>query len=281
VRELLEGVRVLHLRVQARSAAAVGAPFTGSVLRGALGAAFFPAGAAPFALAPPPRIERGPFAFDLKLFGLAEAASDGVFRALAGMGRSPGGSGPGRFAVERIESLGPDGAPAATHLDGLGSPLGHDAFYFEAARAFDGARGLLGSSGSEPARVRLALRTPLRMKEAGRVRSGLSPVRLVSAALRRLSILGRACGQAWPRGFSASIEAARAIAVERDDARWFDWGRFSVHQGRAMRLGGMVGDIEYRGVPSVLLSLLGAAAFCQLGKNTAFGLGVADVVEVG
>jgi hypothetical protein len=238
----------------------------------------------PLALVPPAAIAAGPVAFDLKLFGLPAsptsptAALPAVVAALLEMGRSGIGRDRVALAVERIEGLGPEGEASTVH-DGRG-------FFPDGPRPFPASR-LLGPGGPAgpaapgdpvPRRLTVALRTPLRMKESGKLQSSLPPERLVRASLRRLTDLGEALGQEWPRAWPGILGAAARSVLLREDLRWFDWGRYSLRQGRPMRLGGALGTLEIE-VPAALVGLLRAAAFAGLGKNTTFGLGAVEIRE--
>ena len=229
-----------------------------------------------FALVPPPLITPAGLVVELKLFGPPDEAVRLVLESILEMGRAGIGRERVRLEIDRIDCLGPGGCSAG-ELAASGRllrPEGALAFAASdlgppapAGREREGA----GAS----AAVALELLTPLRMKEAGRIESGLAPERLLRSALRRLTDLGLALGQAWPRAWPGILAAARGVEVLEERLRWVEHGRYSLRQARAMRLGGFTGRIEYAGVPRVLLPLLRAAAFAQLGKNVTFGLGVA------
>jgi hypothetical protein len=229
--------------------------------------------ARPFALVPPERLGPGPIDLELRLFGPDPGALPLLVRALIEMGRAGIGRDRVPLEVDRIESLRPgDGAVVLAERAAV---FPDRAVRFPASRLLDG-----GSDDVEgPARITLTLRTPLRMKEAGRIRMDLPPERLARAALRRLTDLGEAIGGAWPRTWPSILEASRGIRVEHQDLRWMDRGRYSMRQRLSMRLGGAIGTIAYSGVPRPLAAVIRAAAFAGLGKNTTFGLGVVDFQE--
>jgi hypothetical protein len=204
-----------------------------------------------------------------------------LLHALVEMGRAGIGRQSIPLPVDRIESLGPLGEEAALVCDSRRGFFPERLIRFPAA-SIPGMAPEVDPDGEDfasPRNVILHLRTPLRMKEAGRIRGGLSPERLVRAALRRLTAVGEALGQEWPRAWPAILEASRRAVVLRESLRWFDWGRYSMRQGRAMRLGGVRGTVEYGNVPGELIGLLRTAAFLHLGKNTTFGLGAIDLRE--
>ncbi len=311
-RDLLGRWEIVHLRVAFRAAEDIDIPFAGSLLRGGLGAALYrlacvredlacadcflrphclyPAlfepgdradGPAPrrgprarrFAIVPPERISKGPSSFDLKLFGPPPGSMPYLLYALVEMGRAGIGHEKVPLEVERIESLGPPGGGSSVVWEARG-------LFPERTRPFSAGEVFDASSPSgPPRRIVLDLLTPLRMKEAGRIRSGLTPARLVRAALRRLIDLGDSLGPSWPRGWPGVLEAAGRAVLLGESVRWFDWGRYSRRQDRAMRLGGALGTIEIGDVPGELVPILRTAAFFHLGKNTTFGLGAIELRE--
>ena len=317
-RDLLRQWEIVHLRVAFTGAEEIEVPFAGSLLRGAFAAAlyrlacvrkdlecpdcvlrghclyptlFLPeaafslpeagrgsgrrgSSARPFVIVPPERISTGPSSFELKMLGPPAASMPYLIHALVEMGRAGIGHRKVPLLVTAIESLGPSGDCDSVVWDSLG-------LHPERARRFS-AGDLFGEDGP-PAGARgivLDLRTPLRMKEDGKIRSGLSAPRLIRSALRRLIDLGESLGQSWPRDWPATLWAAEGTVVRRQSVRWFDWGRYSRRQGRAMRLGGQLGTIELDLMAGELVPLLRTAAFFHLGKSATFGLGAIDLKEV-
>jgi hypothetical protein len=227
--------------------------------------------ARPFVIVPPERISTGPSSFDLKLLGPPAASMPYLIHALVEMGRAGIGHQKVPLLVTEIESLGPSGTRASVVWDSLG-------LHPERVRRF--SAGDLFGEDEPPAGARsmvLDLKTPLRMKEEGKIRSGLSAPRLIRSALRRLIDLGESLGQRWPRDWPATLGAAEGAVVRSQSVRWFDWGRYSRRQGRAMRLGGQLGTIELDEVPGELVPLLRTAAFFHLGKSATFGLGAIEL----
>jgi len=236
--------------------------------------------ARPFALLVPERIRPGEVVFEIKLFAIPQQSLAYLLLSLVEMGRAGVGRDRVPFELARIESLAPGEAPAPIYVRERGL-FPQRTCRFPVTRIFDGGTGG-GEAPEAPgsrSSVALEFRTPLRMKEGGRIRSGFGPERMVRAALRRLSDLGASLGQSWPRAWPGAIAASREVLCLGERTRWLDWGRYSRRQGRAMRLGGAVGRVEYREVPTALVALLRTACFAQLGKNTTFGLGVVELQE--
>jgi len=308
---LLADWRILHLRIICRSEGEIDVPYAGSILRGALGNAFFqevcvhretvcgrcpllescsypklfeptcPVDVGPrgnvrrtIVVEPPARIAPGPVEWGLKLFDLPEEALTPLLGAIVEMGERGVGRDRVRFAVDRIDSL----APGSTGPVWIYARS--DGWRLDAARTCGGLE-LAGDPPAAPrVKVSLRIRTPLRMRDGSAIRSDLPPERLLRAALRRLTDIGTARGDEWPRAWPGLRSATESMVLDRADVRWMDWGRYSMRQRRPMRLGGFVGELEYSRVPPALVPVLRAAAFAHLGKNTSFGLGGVDV-EVG
>jgi CRISPR/Cas system endoribonuclease Cas6 (RAMP superfamily) len=73
-------------------------------------------------------------------------------------------------------------------------------------------------------------------------------------------------------------EAAAHVAAE-PRLRWYDWGRRSVRQKRSMRLGGVLGEIQFSGPVGPFLPLLRAGEIVHAGKACTFGLGQYRISE--
>ena len=124
-------------------------------------------------------------------------------------------------------------------------------------------------------RLRLALRTPLRLKFQNHLQADLPFHLLVRAALRRVSTLLKHFGAGEPPlDYKGLIARAQEVEVVRSSLRWFDWQRYSQRQDQAMLMGGLVGSIAYRGKLGEYLPILRFAEKVHLGKNTTFGLGM-------
>lgn len=234
--------------------------------------------ARPFVLDPPAGIREGPLSFDLKLFGFEPEALSEVLAALIEMGESGIGRERVPLPVEAIESLTPGAEAEPVGGRTIGAFPGRIRRW-SASLLLDGQGGRDTSAPAALREISILFRTPFRRKEGGRIASTLPLEGIVRAALRRLTDLGEALGQCWPRSWPSVLAAARSSTSWREETRWLDWGRYSLRQGRAMRLGGVVGRADYRAVPGPLIPLLRAALFAHLGKNASFGLGVADLVE--
>ena len=128
-------------------------------------------------------------------------------------------------------------------------------------------------------RLRLRLHTPLRLKNEGRYTRQLDFSLLVRALLRRASDLARFhCGAELDLDYRQWIEQAAAISTVTTTLRWHDWERYSQRQERKMKLGGLVGEVEFAGDWQPFLPLLRLGAVLHVGKGTGFGLGRYEIL---
>ncbi|MBK9709834.1 MAG: CRISPR system precrRNA processing endoribonuclease RAMP protein Cas6 [Kouleothrix sp.] len=127
-----------------------------------------------------------------------------------------------------------------------------------------------------PADLRLALRTPLRVKARGAFIETIDLPAIVQASCWRLNALATFHGGGpWPVDHRAAAAQAQAVAVEQPQVRWVDWERTSSRgpAPRSMKLGGLVGGARLRGVPPDLRAVLLAGSLVHVGKACVFGHG--------
>lgn len=123
----------------------------------------------------------------------------------------------------------------------------------------------------------LTLRTPLRLQQRGQIASAgqLSARLLLITLARRWQLLADVhLGISAPQqDFAALTARADAVELVPQELRWFDWGRFSTHQQREMRLGGLLGSVQLRGDLAPFAALLHLGQWLHVGKNASFGMG--------
>ena len=66
---------------------------------------------------------------------------------------------------------------------------------------------------------------------------------------------------------------ASDIKIENCKIKWVDLERYSSRQKTKMKMGGFVGNIEYKGSIEKFLPLIYLGSYLHIGKNTTFGLG--------
>jgi hypothetical protein len=190
----------------------------------------------------------------------------------------------------------PAGGQTGLRLTLLGRAVEHAAFARQAVveaglRGLGPDRGALDLVSVEPLapppaapcphRAELALASPLRLVEAGRLvgSAALRPRHLLIALLRRVSLLAERHGPG-PHALDFRALKARAAAAEfaETDLRWVDWARWSGRQQALIRMGGLLGTLA---LPLAGLEafwpFLALAPWVHVGKGATMGLGAMRV----
>jgi hypothetical protein len=187
------------------------------------------------------------------------------------------------YAFDELGKLGIGKGKAKYRLDSVerdGEPL------------YDGASGVLKPASipppvvsDPPAAVRMAnalsLRflTPLRIVSNGELNSALDFQSFFRTLLHRISLLSYFhCGKELDLDFTGLIERAGRVVTESKSLRWHDWERWSARQETKIKMGGVVGRIEFSGDLGEFLPYLRQGEMVHVGKGTAFGLGWYEVV---
>jgi hypothetical protein len=213
-------------------------------------------------------------AFDLTLIGKGIDFLPYFIYTFERLGERYGlGKGRGRFAVESVTWLSPEGEEVLIYSGAektlrnsfrsviIQDLLQHSTLHF-------------ALSSLHLSLVTLHFVTPTRLIYA----EALTPVPdfhiLIRALLRRLSNLAYFhCGTELNLDFRGLIAAAEQIETVTSDLRWYDWERYSARQDARMKLGGFVGRVTYRGDLQSFLPLLCLGEAVHVGKGTSFGLG--------
>lgn len=129
-----------------------------------------------------------------------------------------------------------------------------------------------------PARCRIRLLTPLRLRRQGEY---IGPQKFQFADLadnlvRRVALLCRYFAEPLDADFRQLRESAAGVNLERARLRWHELTRYSSRQDRAIAMGGVMGEFEAR-VPDQLWPYLWLGQFVQAGKGTSLGLGHLEV----
>lgn len=104
---------------------------------------------------------------------------------------------------------------------------------------------------------------------------------LIRSLLRRLCLLYYFhCERREPSwDHKKLISMAEKVAVKSSALKWRDWERYSARQDTRMKMGGLVGDITFRGNIAPFLPILKAGETLHIGKGTSFGLGKFEIVQ--
>ena len=183
------------------------------------------------------------------------------------MGRRGVGAGRGKAALKRVVGLGSDAEQCVYQAD-----TGQLRPDYPVCVGPPNAQ-------VEGTTLRLHLRTPLRLKAAGRYTNRLDFPLLVRALFRRSADLARFhCGAELDLDPRHWLARAAEVQTVSSQVRWYDWERYSQRQERKTPLGGLVGAVEFTGEWQPFLPLLRLGADVHVGKGTGFGLGRYEIV---
>lgn len=223
----------------------------------------------PFCLEPPeqqprPREAGEVFVFGLRLFAHACEFLPFFVQAFRMAGQQGLGSPrrPVRFEIVRISHEGRDiydaaeGRLESTAPDLLAPPRP-------------------GEAGPK-VRLRLLLLTPLRFKAGNQLAQDLNFFELFRLMLRRVRALWSLEGQPYSlesRGFASLRQLAADASVLGGRLGWHDWSRYSGRQERFMKLGGLLGQVDYACHAAAFADFFRVAGLVHIGKLASFGLG--------
>jgi hypothetical protein len=132
-----------------------------------------------------------------------------------------------------------------------------------------------------PDRVEIALASPLRLVEAGRLigPAALRPRHLLLALLRRISTLAERHGPVpLDLDYRGLKERAAAAKFAAGELRWVEWARWSGRQQALLKMGGLLGALS---LPLADLEpfwpFLTLAPWVHVGKGATMGLGAMRV----
>jgi hypothetical protein len=133
-----------------------------------------------------------------------------------------------------------------------------------------------------PALVEIALASPLRLVEAGRLvgPAALRPRHLLLSLLRRVSTLAERHGPApLELDYRALKDRAEAAEFAAAELRWVEWARWSGRQQALLQMGGLLGTLSLplAGIEPFWPFLL-LAPWVHIGKGATMGLGAMRVV---
>lgn len=127
-------------------------------------------------------------------------------------------------------------------------------------------------------RVTLKINTPLRISTEPKKMAGLPFHLLIRSLIRRCTALLNTYGPGEPEfDYPGLIRRAEEIRISDNRLSWFDWQRYSARQDRKMFMGGLVGQITYEGDLTPFMPFLTMGEKVNVGKNTAFGLGMIEL----
>ncbi|CAN2041137.1 conserved hypothetical protein [Candidatus Magnetomoraceae bacterium gMMP-15] len=204
--------------------------------------------------------------FGMTLIGRALEYLPYFIYAFMQMGEAGIGKGRGRFTVEQIDALDSIGKPVETiYQNEILKPA-------QSIINFNHAKKLAKTYNSD--KVSIKFLTPVRIKYKGRFCKNLQFHIIVRNLLRRISsLLYFHCNQKPKLAFGQLIKKAESVSLNYDKTFWYDWIRYSGRQKKRMKMGGLMGEVQYKGNLEEFLPLLVLGSWVNIGKGTSFGLG--------
>ena len=227
----------------------------------------------PFIIEPPffnqNRFQPGEsFSCNLMLIGKAIEFLPYFIFAFAEMGRHGIGVDRGRYRIDKItdqfgenDNLIFDGASERF----TGSVHAHSLNHFAA-------------SDKDNSKIVLTFKTPTRIKSGNHLTKDLNFRLFMQNLFRRLSLLALVCtGDSWGLNYKSLLEKAEAVESTESQLYWYDWKRYSSRQKKAMKLGGFLGRISFKGDLEEFLPFIKAGEYLHVGKACTFGLGKYEI----
>lgn len=122
--------------------------------------------------------------------------------------------------------------------------------------------------------LKMAIKTPLRIQSNGKLVDHLTFDIFIKAALRRLSMLTELYGHSQEENnYRLLIEKSKAIVCVSHHLKWLPLKRYSTFKNEYLSLGGLIGEIEFKGDFSDYWAILMWIEHLQLGKGTTNGEG--------
>lgn len=123
-------------------------------------------------------------------------------------------------------------------------------------------------------RIKIKFLTPAKLKYNNKYCDNPTFEILMESILRRIYfLLFFWCGFKMEYNFRELLKEAKKINVEKKNIRWEDMERYSTRQKSKMKLGGIVGEVEYSGNLKPFYPYLKICENIHIGKNTTFGFG--------
>ena len=188
------------------------------------------------------------------------------------------------YLVYCIEQMGQNGFGARLK-DGLGK-FELLSVHRNVRKIYDRTNGILDQShepeylaGDWPedlpvSKVKIRLETPLRLKFNNRLANQMDFHVLIRACLRRISLLEETFGSGEPDlDYRGLVVQAKNVEIEKTDLKWQEITRYSNRQKTKMNMGGVTGNVIFKGAITPFMWLLKYCEKTHIGKQTAFGLG--------
>ncbi|MBI5326725.1 MAG: CRISPR system precrRNA processing endoribonuclease RAMP protein Cas6 [Deltaproteobacteria bacterium] len=208
--------------------------------------------------------------FNLLLIGRATEYLPYFIYTFDELGKLGIGKGRGKYELLEVKHLMTDGR--------------YEPIYSSNDRTLKGSCNILTASDIMRAKkeniktLRLNFLTPLRIISDGDLVVDFKFHHLIRSLLRRVSTLSYFhCGKRLELDFKGLIERAEKIETVSSELKWYDWERYSARQDVRMKMGGLIGKIDFKGNMEEFMPLIRLGEFIHAGKGTSFGLGKYEI----
>jgi|LSQX01.1.fsa_nt_gb hypothetical protein len=124
--------------------------------------------------------------------------------------------------------------------------------------------------------------TPLRIKQSGKLISSLEFRDLIKSIIHRTTFLSQHwCDTNIEFDWNNLLKESKTIKIVDSNIGWTDLQRYSSRQMSNMKIGGITGNITYKGNLKQFMPLLHLGSYLHTGKNTTFGLGKYQIIGKG
>ena len=98
--------------------------------------------------------------------------------------------------------------------------------------------------------------------------------------LRRITLLSVHSPLSIEIDYLELLEQAKSVRVVSSHmVEWYDWERYSSKQKKRMKLGGLVGEVDFLGDLGAFMPYIKIGEYLHIGKGGSFGLGKYVVVS--
>ncbi len=210
------------------------------------------------------RVEAGDtLRFNLILFGKTIVYFTSFFTAFYGLGTRGLGKADGKFSIVSVTN-----SRNMPIFDG--EKLNMDRYeILKVADYISFRKGQLKNAGP----TGLKFQSPLSVKYRGEELRAFDPIAIMESACRRIYMLDCFEGIESNVHDLSFIEALTIPELRGESHRYVSVRRFSNHQGSAMYLKGIEGEMHLSAITDEALDILLAGELVHIGKNTSFGFG--------
>ncbi len=179
----------------------------------------------------------------------------------AGIGNSRG-----KFSLERVFAV-TGGACKSIYACG-------DSALKDVSWAMKAADLLSKDNKIDAGRLTVTLETPLRAKLHGSLCDTLNFQSLMKSILRRIRVLDSLyCDGTMAFDHRKLIALSAHVETIAENIWWVDWTRYSHRQKASLKMGGLIGNLEFQGEFSEFMAFLRLGEILHVGKGTAYGMG--------